>query len=35
MSRPPYRALRIVLDFLSVLMVAGGVLLIFSSISRG
>jgi hypothetical protein len=31
MSRPPYRALRIVLGFLSVLMVAGGVLLIFSS----
>ncbi len=31
MSKPPYRALRIVLGFLSVLMVAGGVLLIFSS----
>lgn len=31
MSHPPYRALRIVLGFLSLLMVAGGVLLIFSS----
>lgn len=31
MSKQPYRALRIVLGFLSVLMVAGGVLLIFSS----
>ena len=31
MSKPPYRALRIVLGFLSLLMVAGGVLLIFSS----
>ena len=31
MSKPPYRALRIVLGFLSVLMVAGGGLLIFSS----
>jgi hypothetical protein len=31
MSKPPFRALRIVLGFLSVLMVAGGGLLIFSS----
>jgi len=32
MSKPPYRALRIVLGFLSVLMVAGGVLLISSKL---
>jgi uncharacterized BrkB/YihY/UPF0761 family membrane protein len=31
MSKPPYRTLRMVLGFLSVLMVAGGILLIFSS----
>jgi hypothetical protein len=31
MSYPPYRALRIVLGFLSLLMVTGGALLIFSS----
>jgi len=31
MSQPPYRALRIVLGFLSLLLAIGGVLLIFSS----
>lgn len=31
MSKPPYRALRVVLGFLSLLMVIAGVLLIFSS----
>jgi hypothetical protein len=31
MSKPPYRVLRIVLGFLSLLMAIGGVLLIFSS----
>src|SRR6266403_981506 len=31
MSGPPYRALRVVLGFLSLLMAIGGVLLIFSS----
>jgi hypothetical protein len=31
MSKPPYRALRIVLGFLSLLMAIGGVVLIFSS----
>jgi hypothetical protein len=31
MSTPPYRGLRVVLGFLSLLMVAGGMLLIFSS----
>jgi len=30
MSQPPYRALRIMLDFLSLLMTVGGVVLIFS-----
>jgi len=31
MSKPPYRALRVILGFLSLLMVVAGVLLIFSS----
>jgi hypothetical protein len=31
MSKPPYRVLRVVLGFLSLLMAIGGVLLIFSS----